>query len=85
MTNKVWFLDSVLSDWDYKEVYVNGRCVYSVEGDTSITLRSVKERLESISSICVVSWKQVNITPYVNKNGDDDGVVVKFEFDVSFW
>lgn len=85
MDSKGWFLDRVLSDWEYKEVYVNGKCVYSVESDTEVTLSAVKERLETLSSIGVVSWKQVTITPYINKKGIDDGVIIKFEFGVSFW
>lgn len=85
MTDKVWFLNNVLSEWEYKEVYVNGRCVYSVDGDTEVTLNNVKEMLEAFSKLCVVSWRQIHVTPYKNGSGVEDGVVVRFEFEVSFW
>ena len=37
------FFDSVLSEWNYKEVYVNNVCVYSVASDVSITIPDFKK------------------------------------------
>ena len=85
MTDKTHFLDSVLSDWNYKEVYVNGKCVYSVASDTETTLNEVRNKLESIGKLCPVTWKQIIITPYENSRGEDDGVIIKFEFEIKFW
>lgn len=69
------FFDSVLTDWNYKEVYVNNVCIYSVASDVSITISDFKKKLDRIynEDMCV-RWSSINITPY----DDNDGVIVHF-------
>lgn len=38
------FFDAVLTDWNYKEIYVNNVCVYSVASDTSVTMTDLKQK-----------------------------------------
>ena len=49
------FFEGVLSEWNYKGVYVNNVCVYSVKSDTSITLKDLKEK------ICMIENKDMSI------------------------
>ena len=69
------FFDSVLSDWNYKEVYVNNVCVYSIKSDVSITISDFKKKLDHIHAegMCA-RWSSINITPY----DDYDGVIIHF-------
>ena len=70
------FFDTVLTDWNYKEVYVNNVCIYSVASDVSITVSDFKKKLDRIyaEDMCV-RWSSINITPYDNCN---DGVIIHF-------
>jgi hypothetical protein len=81
MMFNIEFFDSVLSDWNYKEVYVNDICIYSVASDTQVTMRDFRERLTSINNVTSVVWKGISITPF----DTDDGVVLKFHIGVEFW
>ena len=69
------FFDTVLTDWNYKEVYVNNVCVYSVKSDVFVTIAEFKKKLDRIygDDMCV-RWSSVNITPY----DDSDGVIIHF-------
>ena len=75
------FFNNVLSDWNYKEIYVNGECIYSVNSDTTHTISSFTKKVETIDRLCPISWKCINIIPF----DDHDGVVIKFELEVGFW
>lgn len=69
------FLISVLSEWNYKEVYVNNVCVYSVNSDTSITLNDLKEKICMIENKDMsIRWSSIDITPY----DKTDGVTIHF-------
>ena len=69
------FFDAVLSDWNYKEVYVNNVCVYSVKSDTSITLKDLKEKICMIENKDMsIRWSSIDITPH----DDTDGVIIHF-------
>ena len=70
------FFDAVLTDWNYKEIYVNNVCVYSIASDVPITISDFKKKLDRIyaEDMCV-RWSGVNITPYDNT---DDGVIIHF-------
>ena len=69
------FFDTVLSDWNYKEIYVNNVCVYSVKSDTSITLDNLKEKIHMIENKDMsIRWSSINITPY----NSTDGVIIHF-------
>lgn len=75
------FFDCVLSDWNYKEVYVNQVCIYSVDSDVSVTIKDFKEKLDNLLKIVSVKWESVNIIPF----DDADGVAIKFNINVEFW
>lgn len=75
------FFNNVLSDWNYKEIYVNDKCIYSVNSDTTHTISNFNKKVEAIDQLCPISWKCINITPF----DDHDGVVIKFELEVGFW
>lgn len=81
MMFNIEFFDSVLSDWNYKEVYVNDICIYSVVSGTQVTMRNFRERVTSINTVTAVVWKGISITPF----DADDGVVLKFHIGVEFW
>lgn len=70
------FFDTVLTDWNYKEVYVNSVCIYSVASDVSITISDFKKKLDRIyaEDMCV-RWSSINITPYDDHH---DGVIIHF-------
>ena len=69
------FFDMVLSDWNYKEIYVNNVCVYSVESDTSITINDLKQKIYMIENKDMsIKWSSINITPH----DASDGVVIHF-------
>ena len=69
------FFDAVLSDWNYKEIYVNNVCVYSVASDTSVTMTDLKEKINTIENKSMsIKWSSIDITPYDNA----DGVVIHF-------
>jgi hypothetical protein len=69
------FFDAVLSDWNYKEIYVNNVCVYSVKSDTSITMTDLKEKIYMIENKGMsIKWSSIDITPYDNA----DGVIIHF-------
>lgn len=69
------FFDNVLSDWNYKEVYVNNVCVYSVKSDTSITMLDLKDKILTIENTAMsIKWSSIDITPY----DDTDGVIIHF-------
>ena len=70
------FFDTVLTDWNYKEIYVNSVCIYSVASDVSITIADFKKKLDRIyaEDMCV-KWSSINITPYDDYN---DGVIIHF-------
>lgn len=74
-----WF-ENVLSDWDYKEVYVNDRCIYSVDSDVETRICDFTARMKNLIGLTSVKWKSVNITPYKNS-----GVVIRFEVEVGLW
>ncbi len=75
------FFNSVLGDWNYKEIYVNNECIYSVRSDTAHTIGNFIKKVEAIDQLCPLSWKSINIIPFDNH----DGVVIKFELEVGFW
>ena len=75
------FFDCVLSDWNYKEVYVNQVCIYSVTSDVSVTIKDFKEKLDELLKIVSVKLESVNITPF----DTTDGVAIKFNIKVEFW
>ena len=67
------FFDAVLSDWNYKEIYVNNVCVYSVASDMSVTMTDLKEKINTIENKSMsIKWSSIDITPYDNA----DGVVI---------
>ena len=69
------FLDAVLSDWNYKEVYVNNVCVYSVKSDVSVTMTDLKDKINMIENKGMsIKWSSIDITPYDNA----DGVIIHF-------
>ena len=69
------FLDAVLSDWNYKEVYVNNVCVYSVRSDVSVTMNDLKQKIYTIENKGMsIKWSSINITPY----DEADGVIIHF-------
>ena len=69
------FFEDVLSEWNYKEVYVNNVCVYSVKSDTSITLKDLKEKICMIENKDMsIRWSSIDITPH----DDTDGVIIHF-------
>ena len=69
------FFEDVLAEWNYKEVYVNNVCVYSVKSDTSITLKDLKEKICMIENKDMsIRWSSIDITPH----DDADGVIIHF-------
>lgn len=74
------FFNNVLSNWNYKEIYVNNKCIYSVNSDTEYTISNFNKKIEVMDQICPISWKSINIIPF-----DDSGVIIKFELEVGFW
>ena len=40
------FFNSVLGDWNYKEIYVNNECIYSVRSDTAHTIGNFIKKVE---------------------------------------
>jgi hypothetical protein len=77
------FFDTVLSDWNYKEVYVNNVCIYSVASDVSFTISDFKKKMDHIHAqdMCV-RWSSINVTPY---DGNDGGVIIHFNTVVDFF
>ena len=69
------FFDAVLSDWNYKEIYVNNVCVYSAASDTSVTMTDLKEKINTIENKSMsIKWSSIDITPH----DDTDGVIIHF-------
>lgn len=69
------FFDMVLTDWNYKEIYVNNVCVYSVKSDTSVTMTDLKEKIDTIENKGMsIKWSSIDITPCDNT----DGVIIHF-------
>ena len=69
------FFNGVLSEWNYKEIYVNNVCVYSVKSDTSITLKDLREKICMIENKDMsIRWSSIDINPY----DDTDGVIIHF-------
>lgn len=80
MTFDMDLFNQVLSDWEYKEVYINDECIYSVNSDTEFTIKNFIIKLHHVEEYCSIALKSINIIPY-----EKDGVTIKFEIEVGFW
>lgn len=80
MTFDIDLFNQVLSDWEYKEIYINDECVYSVNSDTEFTIKNFITKLHHVEEYCSIALKNINIMPY-----EKDGVTIKFEIEVRFW
>lgn len=79
------FLSAVLADWNYKEIYMDGTCVYSVTQDVSITVSDILNKLKDIHKheIGTVYWHSVEVLPYPDEHRD--GVILSFRTETKLW
>lgn len=85
MTKQVFsreFLESVLSDWNYKCIIVNGETLYDVNHDCSISLNEFYEKCRKLQPLVTLYWTNINITPYENYK---DGVTISFTIGADIW
>lgn len=79
------FLSAVLADWNYKEIYMDGACVYSITQDVSTTVSDILHKLKEIhkQELGTVYWHSVEILPYPDERRD--GVILSFRTETKLW
>ena len=77
------FLECVLSDWNYKQIIINGETVYDVNHDVSIGLNEFYEKCKKLQPLVTLYWTDIKITPYENFKAD--GVCISFTIGADIW
>lgn len=79
------FFSAVLADWNYKEIYIDGTCVYCVTQDVSITVSDILHKLKEIykQELGTIYWHSVEILPYPDEH--HDGVIISFRTEAKLW
>lgn len=76
------FLENVLSDWNYKQIIINGKTIYDTNRDVVTTLNDFYNKCKELEPLVNLYWTDINITPATDYK---EGVCISFNIGADIW